>query len=137
MITKNRKCKYRNCGKLIPFNAHGSSEYCPSPEDEKESCSYKERLLRRPEYIHLKEEGNRRKAELRIILKNLISGHSFKHIQFEVFSGLITMYIDLMTRDFLKGSAYYHFEDFKIFKIRIGEMYLVKIEKNKQDEKYT
>lgn len=129
MIVEKRKCKYRNCGKLIPHNVHGSSEYCPSPEDEKESCSYLERLLRRPEYIRQKEERNRREAELRIILKNLILGHSYKHIMFDVFLSVISKYTDLMNINFLGDSIFYQFEEFKIYKIQIDKIYLIKIQK--------
>ncbi len=70
MLSKNKKCLYRNCLKTLDKNINGNTKYCPE-KDGFDSCYNKEKQFREKERIKKNKEKLARESRLLELIGNI------------------------------------------------------------------
>jgi hypothetical protein len=129
MQTEKRLCGYRNCKKIVPITAHGNNHYCPSEGDYKLSCQYQEKLLRELE----NSKKRKLKEQMKGILATLLNGRQRKQIAFNRFQEYILPHLGLFRADVLRETHFYKLDQYKLYKVQVGEEFFVTIEQESNE----
>lgn len=137
-----RKCKYRDCDKILTEIDHGNRDYCPPKKDQlyKLSCKAREQKLLKKEIEKERSEKNKRILKLRTVLESLSFGNGNKcNISIDFFLNNLKEMIDVFQKEEIFGSrgdaVLYRFEEYSMFKLNISGIYQIQIAKNTKNEK--
>lgn len=115
MLSKNKKCLFRNCKKTLNENINGNTKYCPE-KDGIESCYTKEKRFREKERNKKNKEKLIKESRLLELIGNIGFFQTDNYLTYELYFELFSPYFELFEEKSIKGSTCYFFQNTAFYK---------------------